>query len=119
LASNLRDQIDPAFARRFHVTVHFPRPGLAERRRIWEIAFPTAAPLDPTVDLDVLSRLELTGAGITGVAHTAALLAADAGAPLIGIAQIVQAAVRQYRREARILTPSELGPYAPLLKGSA
>jgi hypothetical protein len=116
LASNLHDQIDAAFTRRFHVTVHFPRPTVAERRRIWEIVFPRTAPLDPTVDLDVLARLDLTGAGIAAVAHTAALLAADAGALSIDVGRIVQAAVRQYRREARILTPSELGPYASVLK---
>jgi ATPase family protein associated with various cellular activities (AAA)/winged helix domain-containing protein len=117
LASNLRDQIDSAFTRRFDVTVHFPRPALAERRRIWAIAFPSSAPLDPAVDLDVLTRLDLTGAGIAGIARTAALIAADARAPFIGVAHIVQAAVRQYRREARILAASELGPYGGVLKG--
>ncbi|WP_249027319.1 ATP-binding protein, partial [Amycolatopsis lexingtonensis] len=33
LTSNLKENIDPAFTRRFHFVVHFPRPGVAERRR--------------------------------------------------------------------------------------
>lgn len=116
LASNLRDQIDAAFTRRFHIAVHFPRPAQPERLRIWEIAFPPSAPLDPEVNLPALARLDMTGAGIVSVARTAALLAADAGAPSITMSHVVRATARQYRREARLLTPSELGAYAPLLK---
>ena len=44
LASNLRDEIDPAFIRRFHVLLHFPRPQVAERLRLWGRAFPPDAP---------------------------------------------------------------------------
>lgn len=116
LASNLKDQIDGAFTRRFQIAVHFPRPAQAERRRIWSIAFPDAAPLDPGADLDALSRLDLTGAGIVGIARTAALLAADEGAAAIAMPHLVQATARQFRRETRLLTPSELGPYAALLR---
>jgi hypothetical protein len=116
LASNLKDNIDTAFSRRFQIVIHFPRPGPAERHRIWKIAFPTLAPVDAGIDFDALARLDLTGAGIVGAAHTAALLAADAASDTITIAHIVRAIARQYRREARILTASELGPYAAFLQ---
>jgi ATP-dependent 26S proteasome regulatory subunit len=116
LASNLKDNIDTAFTRRFQIVIHFPRPEPAERRRIWEIAFPKTAPVDAGIDFAALARLDLTGAGIVGAARTAALLAADAASDTITIAHVVQAIARQYRREARILTASELGPYATLLQ---
>jgi hypothetical protein len=119
LASNLKDQIDSAFTRRFEVSIHFARPGPAERRRIWEIAFPQAAPVDSEVDLDVLARLDMTGAGIVSVARTAALIAIDSGCETISMAQVVRALMRQFRREARVLSPSDLGPYAPLLKAAS
>jgi hypothetical protein len=45
LASNLRENIDAAFTRRFHFVVNFPRPGPAERHRLWRLAFPPEAPL--------------------------------------------------------------------------
>src|SRR4029077_7586429 len=51
LASNVKDQIDSAFIRRFQVVVHFPKPGIPERRRIWELAFPKSAPVAVEVDL--------------------------------------------------------------------
>ena len=116
LASNLKDNIDAAFTRRFHVVIQFPRPQPKERRRIWEIAFPGQASLEEGVDLDLLARLDLTGAGITGAARTAALLAAADGRETIGKSHILRAIARQYQLEARVLIPAELGAYAPLLK---
>ncbi|MFF4399609.1 ATP-binding protein [Streptomyces sp. NPDC001480] len=115
LTSNLKDNIDPAFTRRFHFVVHFPRPAAPERRRLWRLAFPPEAPLAPDVDLDVLARLDMTGAGIAAAARTAALAAADADSATIGMRHVVRGVARQYQREARLLRPAELGPHAHLL----
>jgi len=119
LTSNLKDQIDSAFTRRFQVVLHFPLPGPEERRRIWQIAFPKTAPLDSGVNLDVLEQLDLTGAGIVGAARTAALLAADEESESIRMSHVIQAVERQYQREARVLTTAQLGPYATLIQGAA
>jgi SpoVK/Ycf46/Vps4 family AAA+-type ATPase len=121
LASNLRENIDAAFTRRFHFAVTFSRPGPAERRRLWRQAFPPEAPLSGDVDLDALSRLDMTGAAIASAARSAALLAADAApsadsvAPVISMRHVVGGVARQYQREARLLRPADLGPYAALL----
>jgi ATP-dependent 26S proteasome regulatory subunit len=96
--------------------MHFPKPSLPERRRIWEIAFPTTAPVGQDVDLDALARLNMSGAAIVGSARSAALLAADAGCSSISMAHVVRATARQFRREARVLSISELGPYGALLQ---
>jgi hypothetical protein len=119
LASNVKDQIDPAFIRRFQVAIHFPRPGIAERRRLWQLALPSTAPLDAELDLDALARLDMTGAAIVSAARTAALLVADSGAATISMEPVVNAIARQFRREARLLTPAELGPYGALLPRTA
>jgi hypothetical protein len=125
LASNLRENIDAAFTRRFQIVLNFQRPEPAERRRIWELAFPAAAPLAEEIDFELLARLDMTGAGIVNAAQTAALLAIESAengrhgpAPaeaVITRAHVVQAIERQYQREARLLTTSELGSYAELL----
>jgi SpoVK/Ycf46/Vps4 family AAA+-type ATPase len=112
LASNLKDNIDAAFTRRFHVTIHFPRPEPRERWRLWEIAFPPGAPLDESLALDALTRLDLTGAGIADAARTAALMAVADGSATISKRHLAQALARQYQREARVLIANELGPYA-------
>jgi hypothetical protein len=115
-ATNLKENLDAAFLRRFHAVIHFPRPPECDRLRLWNLAFPPEAPLDSRVDRSALARLDMTGAGIVGAARTAALLAADQKAPRISMSHILQGVLRQYRREGRVLTPSELGPYAGLLR---
>jgi hypothetical protein len=115
LASNHKDQIDEAFMRRFHVVLHFPRPTVAERRRLWRLALPADRPQTGDIDLDLLQQLDLTGAGIVNAARMAALLAAQPkeGAA-IGMAHLVQAVARQFQHEARLLPPAQLGRYAEL-----
>jgi hypothetical protein len=115
LTSNLRDNIDPAFTRRFHFVLNFPRPAIPERKRLWRLAFPADAPLASEVDLDVLCRLDMTGAGITSAARTAALTAVDEGSDEIGVRHVVRGVARQFQRESRLLRASELGPYAAVL----
>ncbi|WP_234365595.1 hypothetical protein [Streptomyces sp. RTd22] len=67
------------------------------------------------MDLDALARLDMTGAGITAAARTAALSAADGDSATIGMRHIVRGVARQFQREARLLRPAELGPHAHLL----
>lgn len=115
LTSNLRENIDAAFTRRFQFVVNFARPGPPERLRLWRIAFPPEAPLAADVDLGALSKLDMTGAGIASAARSAALIAADSDRGVIGMRDVVAGIARQYQREARLLRPAELGRYAGLL----
>jgi hypothetical protein len=115
LASNLRENIDSAFTRRFTIVVHFPRPARDARIRLWRHAFPPEAPLNDDVDLEAMADLDLTGAGIVGSARTAALLAAESGVPTITMAHVVRGVSRQYQREARVLRPNDLGCHSSLL----
>lgn len=116
LASNHKDQIDDAFMRRFQIILHFPRPSVAERRRLWRLALPRQAPLADDIDLGVLESLDLTGAGIVGAARNAGLLAAARDAPNIDMACLVQAIARQFQNEARLLPASQLGNHAHLVE---
>lgn len=119
LASNHKDQLDEAFMRRFQVILHFPRPGIEERRKLWALALPPEAPLERDVDLSAFDALDLTGAGIVNAARLAGLLAAGEGAKAIGMEHLVAAVVRQFQNEARLLTPSQLGEFAHLATSSA
>ena len=116
LASNLRENLDKAFTRRFHYIVHFPRPETPERERMWRLAFPPDAPLAADADLPAMAQLDMTGASISGAARIAALLAADAGSQAITTAHVVQGIRRQYAQEARLLRPEDLGSYADLIR---
>jgi hypothetical protein len=46
-----------------------------------------------------------------------ALIAADAGVSRIDMAHVVQGVARQFRSEARVITPTELGEHGILLDG--
>jgi hypothetical protein len=74
LATNMKSSLDAAFTRRLRFIVNFPHPGIEERRRMWERAFPPAALAEP-LDLGRLAKLNLTGAVIAAAALNAAFLA--------------------------------------------
>ena len=118
LASNLKENLDKAFTRRFHYIVRFPRPTLEERRRIWRLSFPPEAPLGPDIDLNTLAELDMTGAAIVGAARNAAFLAADADSSIITAAHVVAGVSRQYQRDSRLLRLEDLGRYAQLVAGA-
>jgi SpoVK/Ycf46/Vps4 family AAA+-type ATPase len=108
LATNLKNEMDEAFVRRFQIVLHFPRPTESERRRLWRVAFPHSAPLDPEVDLDALKGLDITGASIVGAARMAALIAAHERSSLIRIEHVRAGVVRQFQQEARLLDSNQL-----------
>jgi len=119
LASNLRANLDPAFTRRFHHVVHFPRPAAEQRRRMWEIALGPPLRLAEPVDLDVLAALDLTGAGIAAAVRGASLAAAnrpatDDALEAVTPADLVGAVQKQFQREARLLPREQLAGYAGL-----
>jgi len=78
LATNMRSAMDVAFTRRLRFIVNFPFPGVAERRCMWQKAFPAQTPVRQ-LDYDRLARLNLTGGSIHNAALNAAFLSAQAG----------------------------------------
>ncbi|MFI1255305.1 ATP-binding protein [Streptomyces netropsis] len=96
LATNRRRALDTAFLRRLRFIVPFDFPGPAERRRMWERAFPDAAPVD-ALDADRLAELPLSGGMIRNIALNAAFSAASAGTP-IGMPAVLAAARAELRK---------------------
>jgi ATPase family associated with various cellular activities (AAA) len=77
LATNLRSNMDEAFARRFQSMVHFGMPGPEQRLRLWRESFEAQRfGLAKDVDLPRLARdHELSGGSIINVLRYAALRA--------------------------------------------
>lgn len=74
LATNLRANIDDAFARRFQSITYFPMPGVNERVNLWQKAFKYANCLDESVDLRQLAKQhEISGGAIINVVRYAAI----------------------------------------------
>lgn len=115
LATNIKRNIDAAFARRLQYIVEFPVPDVRERERLWHGMFPAAAPLHDDIDFGFLARqFQLSGGSIRNVALDAAFLAAQADA-VIDMGRIIQALARQYAKQGKIPSPSEFGPYHAML----
>lgn len=108
MATNLVNNLDPAFVRRLHVVVEFAVPGPQERRRIWARGLPPGAPVDPDVDLDALAdHFEMTGGTIRNAVLTSAFLAAEAGGPLT-MALVLQAVQIELRKIGRLVSDIDM-----------
>ncbi|GCD96700.1 ATPase [Embleya hyalina] len=111
LATNLLHHMDDAFIRRLTYCVHFPFPEAAERRRIWQGAWPAALPRDVDVDpAELAEHYPLSGGHIHNVAVAAAHLAAAEGRA-VDRAVVLRAMEREYDK----IGPS---PQAPATIGA-
>ena len=103
LASNLKDNLDAAFARRFESVIYFPMPSADERLRLWRQGFPAAVTLDAAVDLAELARRhELCGGAIMNVVRHACLAAAEDGSHRITLAALQRGIRRELAKEGRV-----------------
>jgi SpoVK/Ycf46/Vps4 family AAA+-type ATPase len=107
LATNRKDDIDPAFLRRLRFIVDFLAPGVRERRELWQRALPPEAPsgepLLDDVDYDRLAEaLTMTGADIKNAALAAAFIARREGG-LIGMRHVLHAARRELGKQGQVV----------------
>jgi SpoVK/Ycf46/Vps4 family AAA+-type ATPase len=117
LATNLRKNMDDAFARRMHFSVEFPVPDVSDRYRIWESIFPPEAPLSKDIDLQFMARqFKITGGNIKNIALGAAFLAVENGG-YINIESLIRATKREYQKMGRLCTEGEFAQYFELVKG--
>ncbi|MEV4758119.1 ATP-binding protein [Micromonospora sp. NPDC049559] len=114
LATNLRANLDEAFTRRLDIVVDFPIPDEEARRALWDRCLGALVPRAGDLDLDFMAEaFELAGGHIRSAAITAAYLAAEAGRP-VGMAELIGAVGREYRKLGRLTLESEFGPYLAL-----
>lgn len=67
MATNLQDNIDAAFTRRFNCGIFFPLPGKIERKRLWNSCLGSTFIFDDDV-LDIMTDSELSGGQIANIA---------------------------------------------------
>ena len=112
LTSNLRQHMDPAFARRFQAVIEFPVPDARQRARLWQMYLPPRAPMAKDVDAQLLAdAVTLTGGQIKNAAIQAAFLAADELMP-ITLSHLASAIWREFAKEGREVFHSSLGVLA-------
>jgi SpoVK/Ycf46/Vps4 family AAA+-type ATPase len=116
LATNLRANLDEAFARRLAAVVEFPPPDVAFRRQLWDRCLGTRVPRADDVDLDFCAQsFELSGGNISNIAIGAAYLAAS-GDGSVGMRELIVSTQREYRKLGRLCLDTEFGQYAHHLR---
>jgi hypothetical protein len=108
LATNLKANIDEAFARRFQSVVYFPMPDSDQRLRLWQGMLGKSPP--PMADDVSLERLaddfELSGGAITNVIRFAAIKALRRSERFITQGDLLKGVARELMKEGRTMQPS-------------
>lgn len=103
LASNLANNVDEAFSRRFEQIIHFPMPRKAERLRLWQKGLPENIKLESDVDLSQLAnRHEITGGMIMNVIRHACMQTISRQENILRGSDIAEGIRREYAKENRL-----------------
>lgn len=102
LATNLKGNLDPAFARRFQSMIYFPIPNIEQRLKLWKDAFESQFKLADDVDLDQISEeYEIAGGAIINVLRHCALEAARRDGKEVRLSDILEGVRKEFRKEGR------------------
>jgi AAA+ superfamily predicted ATPase len=111
LTTNLQENIDEAFLRRFGAVIEFPLPSPPERYRLWLRAIPCDAPRADDLDLEYLAQnFKLAGGGIINASINACVVAATAGKP-VGMEHCVFAIARELYKMGKQINSVHFGKY--------
>ena len=117
LTTNLRSNLDDAFARRLDAIIDFPVPDEVDRLHLWTLHLPLTVPRSDDVDLGFLAgAFKVSGGNIRNICLTGAYLAAGAGRP-VAMADLVRGTEREYRKLGHLCGEGEFGPYYQLVSG--
>jgi len=98
LASNLKDNIDEAFLRRFQSVIYFPKPKAELRLELWSKYFSSFDLSE--VDLETIANeYELSGGSIINVLRYCSILAANRNSKIILQDDIIQGIRKEYSKE--------------------
>ncbi|SEN77231.1 ATPase family associated with various cellular activities (AAA) [Duganella sp. CF517] len=108
LATNLRSNMDEAFARRFQSAIHFPLPDGPQRALLWQKLFTDRTILAPDVRLEALADAHvLAGGALLNVAVSAAIRAERRAKPGQSIRitndDLLRAIKKEFIKEGRTL----------------
>lgn len=104
LATNLKNNIDSAFLRRFQSIVYFPLPKAEERQQLWTKAFSETIPADTNLMLhEVAKKYELSGSLIINIVSHCTLRALNEKSKVITSAMLQDGIARELAKEGRTL----------------
>ncbi len=104
LATNLKANIDDAFARRFQSQVYFPMPDADQRLQLWENMLNHRCRLTRGTDLnEIAEKYELSGGAITNVVRYGAIWALQNNREAISHGDLVKGIAKELRKEGKTI----------------
>ncbi|NOR58335.1 MAG: AAA family ATPase [Sulfurimonas sp.] len=88
--TNLLENIDPAFSRRFNYKIEFKKPNKEQRALLWEKMLPVNAPYADDFDKKSLADYALTGGQINLVIKNTAYVVATREEPIFGLEDFIK-----------------------------
>lgn len=102
LASNIKGNIDEAFARRFQSMIYFPLPEKEERLLLWKSYFSGSLPVDSSIDFKALADdYELSGGNIVNILRFSCIKAVEREHKQVLKEDIIEGLRREFRQLGR------------------
>ena len=93
--TNLLENIDKAFSRRFNYKIEFKKPNKAQREQLWELMLPKLAPCEKGFDAAKLCDYSLTGGQINLIIKNTAYKVAVRENPIFTLADFISEISRE------------------------
>ncbi len=93
--TNLLDNIDKAFSRRFNYKIEFQKPRREERVRLWQLMLPEKADYAEDFSVEALAKYPLTGGQINLIIHNTAYKVATREESLFGVQDFLEEIERE------------------------
>ncbi|OUR74764.1 AAA family ATPase, partial [Arcobacter sp. 31_11_sub10_T18] len=88
--TNLLENIDKAFSRRFNYKIEFSKPNKEQRHQLWTKLLPPNLPLEEKFDINKLTSYELTGGQIELVIKNTAFKIAIEDEPIFKVEDFIE-----------------------------
>jgi len=102
LASNMKNNIDDAFIRRFNAIIRFPLPSESDRVVIWKKSFPNHIAFNNNVDVpEAVKKYELSGGNIINIVQYSCLKALEKKKNEIFLDDVLNGIKRELHKEGK------------------
>jgi AAA+ superfamily predicted ATPase len=116
LTTNLQENIDEAFLRRFGAVVEFPMPSPEMRVKLWKKAIPPYAPLGADLNLEYLAnQFVIAGGAIVNASINACVLASARREPIC-MRHAVEGVARELIKNGKQVNRVYFGDYYEFVK---
>ena len=104
LSTNMKANLDDAFARRFQTVIRFRMPNPEARERLWRQSFSECSRFADDINLkDISVRYEISGGSILNVVQYCSLRSMSRGTNIISPEDLLEGIRREFLKEGKVL----------------